>query len=98
MPSDKEFTLTDYETLNTAGSSGFIKYDVDDSHNLTHTLPCEQGGLPMLDFANAMKSDAELQVGMLSLLSDRLDWLVNINDQRKVNHQAIESQNVCHQH
>ena len=94
MPSDKEFVLSDYETLNTARSTGFVKHAVDGSRTLLHTLPCEQGGLPMLDFANAMKSDAELQTGMLSMLTDRLDWLVNINDQRKVNHETIGSSSV----
>ena len=43
----------------------------------------------MLDIAQAIKSDSERQIEMLGLLSDRLDWLIQINDQRKVNHQSI---------
>ena len=92
MHSDKEFVLSNYETANTAKSTAFIKQNVTSNvntlSNLSHTLPCEQGGMSMLDLVNAMKSDSELQISMLSLLSARLDWLVQTNDQRKVNHQA----------
>ena len=48
--------------------------------------------MPMLDFVTAMKSDAESQIPMINLLSDRLDMIIQINDQRKVNQQAIETQ------
>ena len=86
--SDKAYVLSDYET---ARPLGFIESSVENSSNLSHTLPCEQGGMPMLDFANAMKSDAESQIQILSLLSDRLDMIIQINDQRKVNHNFIGS-------
>ena len=87
--SNKEFVLSDYEAQNKVKPATYIQHEASNSNNLSHTMPCEQGGMPMLDFAQAMKSDAELQTQMLGLLSDRLDWLVHINDQRKVNNQTI---------
>ena len=71
---------------------GFISHDVNcQIRNPIHTLPYEQGGMSMIDFAKAMKLDAELQVGVLGLLSERLDLIVHINDQRKVCRETNES-------
>ncbi len=64
---------------------GSIKKAVSESSNLGHRLPCEEGAKSMLDVENAMKLDAASQVDMLDLLGDRLDGIVRINDQRKVN-------------
>ena len=52
--SDKEYVLSDYETPNAALSIGFDEWNADD---LSHTLPFEQRGMPMLrvDFKAAMK-------------------------------------------
>jgi hypothetical protein len=86
--SDKAYVLSDYETPNAARPLGFVECKT--SSNLSHTLPCEQGGMPMLDFVKAMKSDAELQIQMISLLSDRLDMIIQINDQRQVKHMQSE--------
>ena len=88
----KEYVLSDYQRLNTNTPLDFIKHDVcHQSRDYSHTRPYEQGGMPMQDFENVMKSDAELQIHMLGLLSDRLDSIVKINDHRKVYRQTIGS-------
>jgi hypothetical protein len=89
--SDKAYVLSEYEMPNAAKPLGFFECSVENSSNLSHTLPCEQGGMPMLDFVQAMKSDAELQVQMINHLSNRLDMIIQINDERKVNKKEIGS-------
>ena len=95
MLSDKEYVLSQFETPNMAMPLGFISHDVDyQSRNPMHTLPYEQGGMSMIDFVKAMKLDAELQVDVLGLLSERLDLIVHINDQRKVYCKQMEVQSL----
>jgi hypothetical protein len=78
-------------------SLGFNQCNVDSSMNLDHTLTCEQGGMLSLTLAKAMRADAESQIQMINLLSNRLDLIVQINDQRKVNNQSIGSLKLCNQ-
>jgi hypothetical protein len=83
MPLDEPYTLSDFEKrslLFTPGSEA----EFEGSKDPYHTLPCEQGGISMLDLAQAMQLDAASQVDMLALLCDRLDEIVHINDQRRV--------------
>ncbi len=89
--SNKEYVLSDYEAPISAMSLGFNQCNVDSSMNLDHTLTCEQGGMPSLTLAKAMRADAESQIQMINLLANRLDLIVQINDQRKVNNQSIGS-------
>jgi hypothetical protein len=87
MPQEP-YTLSDFEMvslLRTASSDA----EANGSSDPYHTLPCEQGGIALLDLAHAMQLDAQAQVNMLPLLCDRLDEIVHINDQRQVFHLYI---------
>jgi hypothetical protein len=80
-PSDL-YILSDFENRNLHCS---LELDprFDGSDAPCHTLPCERYGMSMLDLAHAMQMDAAAQVKMLSLLCERLDEIVHINDQRQ---------------
>lgn len=49
--SDKEYVLSGHETPNAAISIGFDEWNADD---LSHTLPFEQRGMPMIDFVQSL--------------------------------------------
>ncbi len=83
--------LPKHETHNAAQSDCSFKNGASQSSSLGYTVQWEEGGVSMQDLECAMSLDADLQVEMLDSLCLRLDEIVRINDQRKVNIRGTQS-------
>ncbi len=84
MPPSKLYILSDFENRNLLCTTSEPDIQFNESKDPCHTLPCEKDGISMLNLVQAMQLDAASQVKMLDLLCDRLDEIVQINDQRQV--------------
>ena len=56
----------------------------DSSKESAHTLPCEEGGLTMIEMIIAMKKDAVEQESLVLIISDLISETVQRNDARNV--------------
>ena len=55
-----------------------------DTQMPAHTIPCEAGGISMIELVYSMKADAAAQENLLVIFSEMLDETVERNDQLQV--------------
>ncbi len=80
----EQISMCPVETLQALTPSDCLENN--EASNLRHAVPCdESGGKSNPDVEFAMNQNEDSQVEMLNLLCNRLDEIVQINDQRKVN-------------